>query len=377
MHVASSGRGTGIAEACRSPRALNGSEDAMPHQQTNAGPAGTVLRRALGLGVLAAAALALGTCSRPDGKAGYPVFSRAPSFEPSGVAETGVAGRFVVVSDNEEALSVTLYRLSRPDDGQPRLVELSAFAVDAVKLEAVTASRKSPGVLYLATSFDRPAEKSNRVIRVSIDEKGKASGEEVIALQRPAKVIKSSLAHAWSKVEALALTADEKHMLVGVRAVGESYKKPQYRVVILRYSMADLAADPEVVVDVDVSGPDLVGRAEGISGLEYAAPLKSYLMLTSYEDDKLEPPTAQVGGHLWVLPKDFSAGATKSEFARLPRVALQHKPEGVTIAGPDGKQALVVFDDDDDRRSPTGEGGMFKLAPNEAAFRLVDIPTNR
>ncbi len=303
----------------------------------------------------------------------YVIFERCPKFEPSAVARIGDSDRFLVMNDKDEMPTVTVFTLTTAD-GPARMVEGKSFAVDAEKLEGTTSSLRTPGVFYVTTSFDKPGAIRNRLIKITLDEKDRLASQEVLEVYHPGKAVKEFLGHAWSKVEALALSADESRLLFGVRAVGPDYKHPSFRVLILSYRMAALTEKPEMVVNVDLSPPELVGRAEAISSIEYVPGLGGYLLLTSFEARDDLPVAKQTGGHLWRLPKDLATVSAPDAWKTLPRVAFVRKPEGVAAATSDGSKALVVFDDDDDRKSATGEGGRFRLKHDQAVFTLVDVP---
>ncbi|MHC4501903.1 MAG: hypothetical protein ACYTFI_01250 [Planctomycetota bacterium] len=303
----------------------------------------------------------------------YFIFERRPKFEPSAVARIGDSNRFLVMNDKGGMLTVTPFALTTAG-GHARMVEGKSFALEAEKLEGATSSLRTPGVFYVTTSFDKPGGTRNRLIKITLDEKDRLASQEVLEVYHPGKAVKEFLGQAWSKVEALALSADESRILFGVRAVGPDYKHPSFRVLILSYRMAALTEKPEMLVNVDLSPPELVGRAEAISSLEYVPGLGGYLLLTSFEAREDLPVAKQTGGHLWRLPKDLTAVSAPDAWKTLPRVTFVRKPEGVAAVSSDGSKALVVIDDDDDRKSPTGEGGKFRLKRHQAVFTLVDVP---
>ncbi len=330
---------------------------------------------------LAATVLAAVSCTQalPTPRASresseYVIFDRQPRFEPSAVARIGGSDRFLVMNDKADMPAVSVYQLTYVPGSGPQLRELHSFAVDAEKLEGVTASVRTPGVFYATTSFDRPGGGTNRVVRITLDERGRLARQEVLPLYHPGEAIKKLLGLPWSKVEALALTPDEDRLLLGVRAVGADFKNPQFRVTILSYRLDALTEEPALVLSIDLSPDTLLGRSEGISSLEYVEGLGGYLLLTSYEDPRDVPATEQTGAHLWVLPRNLAAISTPEAWRDLPRVELGRKAEGVAALSRDGSRALVIFDDDADRKSATGEGGKFKLASNQAVFSIVDVP---
>ncbi len=302
------------------------------------------------------------------------VFDRRPRFEPSAVARIGDSGRFLVLNDKTGIAAATVYALSLLPESGPQLREAHSFAVEAEKLEGVTASSRVPGVFYATTSFDRPGEGTNRVVKITLDQEARLVSQEVLPLYHPGEAIKKQLGLPWSKVEALALSPEEDRLLLGLRAVGPDFMNPSFRVAILSYRMDALTEEPELVLNIDLSPDTILGRPEGISSLEYVPTLGSYLLLTSFEDPRDIPAIEQTGAHLWVIPSDLASLSTPEAWRDLPRLELSRKAEGVAAVSPDGLKALIVFDDDASRKSATGEQGKFKLAPNEAVFSVVDVP---
>jgi len=179
------------------------------------------------------------------------------------------------------------------------------------------------------------------------------------------------------KVEGLALTPDEKHLLVGVRAIGKKKKKPEYRVIILKYKLDDLKKLPEILVNVDLrDDKDLqkilgMPEGEGISSLEYDPNSGKYMVLTSYEvkDGKSKE---HVSGNLWLIPENFEGLDVAKNWKQYNRMPFTHKPEGVSLASKPG-EAIIVFEDDNDRKCINKCKGKFPYKPNEGAFKIVDI----
>ncbi|MBW2738938.1 MAG: hypothetical protein JRE64_08830 [Deltaproteobacteria bacterium] len=304
----------------------------------------------------------------------YTTFGKYPRFEPSGIARIGNTRHFLVVNDKKEGGSFSIFELTRND----MLIEVDQFElrigksiVDLSKLEAITASNKQPGTFYAITAFDRYASKSweyRKLVRFRLDDSRQPVECEELKLYDPGKKIASHLNYKWSKVEAMALSPDETSLLIGIRAIGESYKLPLYKVIILKYDLKDLLQGPEVIVNVDLN--EYLKRPEGISSLEFSHKLNSFLLLTSFEDESRYPPISQVGGHLWIAPRDLSQLNKIDRWKSLERTTFSHKPEGVDMLS--SREAIVVFDDDGDRKSTTGEKGKFKLGANEAVFSIVN-----
>lgn len=96
----------------------------------------------------------------------------------------------------------------------------------------------------------------------------------VIKLRDPAGVIKGSIGCLGTSIEALALTPEEDALVVGVRAYGESYKKPQFRVLPLRYVLNRVDRDPVVLAHIDLKG--LLGREAKASRVSISAERKQY-----------------------------------------------------------------------------------------------------
>jgi hypothetical protein len=302
------------------------------------------------------------------------VFDRRPMFEPSAVARIGDSDRFLVLNDKSGIAAATVYKLVCPPGSAPQLREELSFDVDAEKLEGVTASARESGVFYATTSFDRPGEGTNRLVKITLDQQARLASQEVLPLYHPGEAVRKQLGLAWSKVEALALSPEEDRLLFGVRAAGPDFMSPSFRVTVLSYRIDALTEEPELVLNIDLSPDTILGRPEGISSLEYVDGLGSYLLLTSFEDPRDVPAVEQTGAHLWVIPGDLAAVSAPEAWRDLPRRELHRKAEGVAAVSRDGLKALIVFDDDAARKSDAGEEGKFKLAPNEAVFSVVDVP---
>lgn len=184
---------------------------------------------------------------------------------------------------------------------------------------------------------------------------------QFVDIYAPDKFVREKLGFAWAKTEALALSPDHSKLFIGVRAVSHDHTNPTFRVIILSYQIAQLAAKPKLIVNVNLT--TLLGKPEGISALEYAPELDRFIALTSYENDDLTDIKAQIGGHLWVLPKDLTRAKNVTTWQSYKRKSFSHKPEGVDMLGND--RIITVFDDDIDRKH------FFELLPNEAFFRII------
>lgn len=313
--------------------------------------------------------------NNPDTKISYTTFGRYRKFEPSGVSRIGKTSYFIVINDKNKTPPFSLFELTE----QGRLLEIAQFEIrtqdkqiDVFKLEAITASRKNSGTFYAITAFDRDESKfpgSRKLILFKLDNTHNLIDFEELKLYDPGKMVSMELKREWSKVEALALSPEEEYLFIGVRAIGESYKSSSYKVIILKYTLNDLNKKPEILVNVDLQ--DYLQRSEGISSLEFSHELNKFLLLTSFEDNTEPILKDQVGGHLWIVPRELSRLNSLVQWKTFKRIAFIHKPEGVEALS--ARKAIVVFDDDDDRKSIEGVGGKFRLASNEAVFSVVDL----
>jgi len=330
----------------------------------------------------------------------YPTFESYKLFEPSGIARIPNTDDYIVIDDKDPYLFIfklednKLDQISNPPiklkykykDENGKKTEVK---VKVKKLEGITASLKNPGTFYAITAFDRDNEKYRKLVRFGLEKKGEKKGlnsekdKKELNNEKPYKIVKleelkiydpnkaiCELGKPWSKVEGLALTPDEKHLLVGVRAIGKNKDNPEYRVIILKYDINELDKLPDVIVNVDLE--KIIGRPEGISSLEYDPDSGKYIVLTSYESSDKDIKTDEVGGHLWLVPEDFIGLDVAKNWKQHYRMPFTHKPEGVSLTSKPG-EAIVVFDDDNDRKCIDKCKGKFPYKPNEGVFKIVDI----
>lgn len=295
-------------------------------------------------------------------------------FEPSGVANLG-RGHVLVVNDKADAARFTVWSdLGRAAHiGAPRPKLAFDLDLDFTKLEDVSASRRNPGWALAITSFEGHPDPSNdRLIQLFVDPASGSNFGRQVPLFDPKSVTRSLKGEAgsYAKVEACAFSPDERQLFVGLRSVGPNHEGQKFGVTLLAYDAKRTGAPPSVVADVDLR--PVLGRAEGISALEYAPRLGAWLLTTSYEGDG--DHRSDVGGHLWVVPGGLGMLARPEAWKQLPRFRLAHKPEGVTEL--DDGRVLIVFDDDDDRKDPK-HPAKFDLARNEAAFAVLDLQGRR
>lgn len=279
-------------------------------------------------------------------------------FEASGLARIGGTELLLVVNDKgkrdpadrlallgEEAGALTVKGRLAPPAGQG--------GVPPRGYEDAAASLAEPGVVYAVTSFgasDKP-EKRN-LQRLVFGPRGQlvASADVPIADPEAAPV-----GYPYLNVEALALSPEEETLYLGARCWGPRKSERVFGVLILGYERARPERQPTRLAQVDLA--PLLGRPEGLAGMEYAPALDGYLVITSFESE------TQLGGHLWLAPEDVESLADPRIWSTLPRIALPNKPEGVAL-DPEGR-ILVVFDPDKERKKASG------LAPNQALYARI------
>jgi hypothetical protein len=293
--------------------------------------------------------------------------ARAARFEPSGLARQGE--NLFVFNDKNDEPPVYLYQLKDSlflIENIP-LLTADGLTIEARKFEDASASRRGSQAIYAVTSYDRPDPAYNRLIKISPRPGGGWSSEDLPELGAKLAGLRERLNTPYMKIEAFALSRDDRVAYVGVREIGPSYKEPSYVVMIWRLPIA-VGGDPlEKVLEVDTV--KRFGRAEGISALEYDGFRKRYLMLTSYEGEGIDA----LGGHLWTIPEELLEGKKDVGDIEVIRSFL-HKPEGVAVTE-DGR-ILVVFDDDSSRKEGDPERadreGKFNVYQNEAFYSVFE-----
>lgn len=321
----------------------------------------------------------IGRLSRSGASARHKV-----AFEPSAIARVGDCDQalFLVANDKgggSAELTFPLFEM----DGEGNLVRSEGWSysparIAGKKFEAIARSRRDPHEFYAVTSFDRDEPAYRVLMRLSVSPGNRSVElEELLFPVDPDEAVRGTSGRCWSKVEAMTFDRSGDHLLVGVRAAGESFRSPEYGISILRYPDAEsLLEAPSLLVDLESEQvTDLVDRAEGISSLEYSEELDRYLMLTSLEDDGYPAPRGQVGGHLWVLEGDLADFRDLRDWKNADRVSrevLSFKPEGVDINQCD--KAVLVFDSDGDRKDRKGSQGRFKLWQSQDLFAVMPLP---
>ena len=226
------------------------------------------------------------------------------------------------------------------------------------------------GVFYAVTSCDRDNKPYNVLLKISFNQVGKAAFEEMPCFRVAIKKMKELLDAPYMKIEALALSQEDKYLYFGVREVGDSYKSPERVVMIWRLELKNMSKRPAKVFEMNTQ--DILGRDEGISSLEYDPVRKRYLMLTSFEKDGNSKD--DVGSHLWAIDRESLEQEHGKVFEKAELLSsFSHKAEGVSIDGQG--RILVVFDDDFYRKEKdekkAQERNQFNIMKNQAHYLFM------
>ncbi|WP_291991739.1 DUF3616 domain-containing protein [Candidatus Accumulibacter sp. ACC003] len=274
------------------------------------------------------------------------------TYEPSGIQQLA-DGRFIVVEDElQQPLSV----LEIDADGSVRCTPLHPSGVqqagddfwDLDDLEGVTVDQA--GYVYAITSHSRDGdgrEKASRERLVRFRVAGDRVAEPLLAPPIKAALIAAQpLLAAAAKIpdvkkdgglniEALAMSADQRRLLIGLRsplleqrAIIASIENPQ--------AIFDSHHEPSIsatLVTLDLGG-------KGIRGMSYLAVLNGYLVIAgplAKEQEQFE---------LWFWSGDPAAPSRRVSVAGL--AGFEHA-EGVSSALIDGRQRIIIVSDDGSR----------------------------
>jgi len=297
-------------------------------------------------------------------------------FEPSAVSKADKGSNFIVFNDKNDKLPISLFELDKSD------VNFSEVKTLSLKKDAQTiphkfeASTKRGNFFYAVTAFDRDLDEYRKIIMFKLNSSNEIKLLSDLKFDIPPRVI---LKKKWLKIEALSISPDGNHLLFGIRATGEDYKDPHYGVTILKYSLPKKGknilklTEGNPIANFDISSHPNLKRAEGISSLEYVEDRKLFLLLTSYEADSGNENESrkEVGGHLWILPEDKFLSLSIKKVKEITPKPFSHKPEGVETLSKN--KALILFDDDNDRKKGENSATGFKLRKNESVFKIVEF----
>ncbi|MGD9022914.1 MAG: esterase-like activity of phytase family protein [Deltaproteobacteria bacterium] len=323
--------------------------------------------------------LQVAACSSLPRHHEYLVFSgpvqQESRFEPSGVAWGGTDNRFVIFNDKDDEPPVYVYKHNEMSGRLELLDNLSVYREDGSrikikKFEDASASLANDGTIYVVTSCDRDDRPYNVLVRMTLDDAGKAAFEEMTHLTEALNSLRTLSGFPYMKVEAMALAPGDKYLYLGIREVGADHKHPQRVVMIFRLDLGDESKRLEKVFEMETQG--LVGRVEGISSLEYDPMRGEYLMLTSFEGKGNSKK--DVGSHLWAIERNSleqNHGETSGKAELL--ASFSHKGEGVAVDG--HGRILVVFDDDASRKEEDEKEAQkqdrFNIRQNQAYYLFM------
>jgi len=276
----------------------------------------------------------------------FPPFSTSNKIESMSVTQDG---RFVV--------AMTAFdRFNEADSGQDKFDVMIAWAADAPQKAKVVAASERNGVV------------SSLALR----------GRLTHAIQK-----KFGVATTYFKVEGMALMPNRR-ILFGVREVGESYVKFDYRVLLIeggyRIDNGELHLDDAIELNIVRDFTELesqVGRKIGVSSIEYDWHNKRLYVMTSFEDDKEK----RLGAYLWVLPDEHGLGTRPVLVTTADGAPFEfpHKAEGMAVLG--NGRVFIVHDDDREitnvRLGGRNGGQMRARRLNEAPFDIVHICSDR
>jgi hypothetical protein len=297
-------------------------------------------------------------------------------FEPSGAAYDSETGRVIVFNDKSDEPPVHVYE----PDPETVLSLVSAYeptgadgeSVSVKKFEDAAASDYKSGEFYAVTSWDRPDEAYRKLLRFSIrDGVPVLVDDESLALDVESLIKKTG--HNYVKIEGLSVMPSDGSLVVGIREVGPDFEHPTRLVSLWKLTPGSAGHPAKLLMEFDTI--EIIGREEGVSGIEYDPVGGRYLMTTSYEGAGYT--TQDVGGHLWVIDAAALEGCieVEPEYAVEAVAEFSHKPEALYI----DKEGVVVvlFDDDDDRKEPDPEKaaklGRFCMRQNQAFAATVTI----
>lgn len=314
-----------------------------------------------------------------------PILGWMGQFEPSAIQTLDRFDHVIVANDKggtspfvlfdlDHALGLNNPHMLLPDgrhewtfeDGPPKIEAIHAYA-----------SANGPRVLAIAAS----ADKGKRWMADFLVDFASAKATDIRpkTLSDPCPVVSED---SDCLIEGLTVipaekSADQK-LLLGIRFTTSrdqrrESRRPVIAIVELSHDGDDSWNHPVLLYKAKEAFPDRCRGLSGVSDLQLLD--RQLLILTSIElrqpdracDGKSTPdPVAQVRGELWRL--DLRTPGTEPQLA----ISFAHKPEGLALLN-DGS-ALVVFDDDGDRKSMRRGLETFPLEQYESVFTIVPVP---
>lgn len=249
-------------------------------------------------------------------------------FEPSGFTKVSTEKNDTFLLVNDKELNYGLYaytyniksRLLIPKKVRfNQALYISETVLSKIKWEGITGNNYD---IYLLSN-------TGDIFRTKSDDQEKFL---LTFCPEPSNAIKRI--SAYIKTEGIAVTPDNKSLLVGLRCRDS---ETNYVAEVYKIDLTKEKPTAELVLRIK----DLFDH-EGISSIEYDNYHNLFLFLTSVE---LEGDSKDsVAGYLWISSPDF-----KNAFRIL---RFDHKPEG--IAASSNGDIIIVFDDDANRKDSFG-----------------------
>ncbi len=318
-------------------------------------------------------------------------------FEPSGVTRIGER-RYaaLLVNDKDQMQPFVLFDLSKSDSLENgRSLPLPSLAGEERtrygKMESVQAvKRGGQTIVYASTTFGSMNPEARRIITFALPESGTPVPKvpevaQLPLLGDPCAVLFENAREPEGGciIEGIAVPnpGEEKEILLGVRRKRDNGGAMRPAVAIVKLVKKDAGWSPEKVFELTLAMEDEFPCApfSGISDLDMTDK-GDLLILTSIELENKEDqkclqtgklePIQEVQGALWKFSAATNLGTLLATDWPKHRVArFAHKPEGVTML--DDGAALVVFDDDGDRKSRAAAPGSFALDHEESVYAVV------
>lgn len=245
------------------------------------------------------------------------------------------------------------------------------------KIEALHYSgTHQAGVLLVAGNFHQRFKTASSIYSLTVERKD----DTISILSRTKLELTKPVCSVLQKeasciVEGMTSRDIANEILLGVRFVGD---RPIFAIVRLKRALSQTDGwVPELLVHAQL--PETFA-AHGISSLEFDGS-GNLLALTSVEEDsqafvQKKKPLAinDVMGALWRINKANLPIEGNSAQDSNPQLLMTfaHKPEG--IASMEKGVALVVFDDDANRKGMATVPDTFALAHHESVYAVVKLP---
>ena len=245
----------------------------------------------------------------------------------------------------------------------------AATAFDRIKLDSDEWDAYNMLFYWSADQFDQA-----RVLFKNEDGAKVSSKNMREALTRVVRNTKFPGGVSYYKIEGLAVLPNNQ-IVFGVREMGRSYEDFDYSFLLLSTSFVKTRSgiiinpDWNKIFEFDPSKMlGSAGESLGVSSLEYHAPTKTLLALTTFEGEKETFAT-----NLWMIPMSKRLRMdTKPILVRGADgqpLTLPYKGEGLTLL--DNKRLFIVFDEDRRKTEVASQG--LSREPHQGMFGVVKL----